>query len=401
MRDEPQTAAAMKSTHSPGVGWMGVRRGHKARPLEWIVEKLILLTALSAILMILLIFFFVTREAWPVFTGNVNSAAAVEQMTMEEMQKLSPAQLQKYLELSDEEFRGMDQETIKLLMEVKLEAMAEAKAHSENPDAKINTASWRYLLQPYQWQGYEKPEHIWQPVGNIHKYNIIPLLIGSLKVSFIALAASVPMALAAAIYISQLAPGRVREVVKPMIELMAGIPSVVLGFFALIVMAGFLQKIFGYPTRLNALLAGLALSLAVIPIIFSIAEDALTSVPRSYTQGALALGASKWQAAWQIVLPAALPGVFAAVVLGFGRAIGETMIVLMTSTASVMSWSIFESARPITATIAAEMAETVFGGHHYRVLFMLGALLFAFTFLLNLIGDLIIHRLKGRLEGKA
>jgi phosphate transport system permease protein len=125
-------------------------------------------------------------------------------------------------------------------------------------------------------------------------------------------------------------------------------------------------------------------------------------VPRAYTQAALALGASKWQAAWQIVLPAAAPGVFAAVVLGFGRAIGETMVVLMASgNASIMSFSLFDSTRSITATIAAELAEAVFGGHHYRILFLIGAMLFVVTFLTNLAGDLIMHRLKGRLEGKA
>ena len=183
--------------------------------------------------------------------------------------------------------------------------------------------------------------------------------------------------------------------------MLAGIPSVVLGFFALIVMATFLQKVFGYQSRLNAFVAGIALGLAIVPVVFSIAEDALTSVPRSYTQAALALGASKWQAAWQVVLPAALPSVFAAMVLGFGRAIGETMIVLMASgNASIMGWDIFDSTRTITATIAAELAEAVFGGHHYRILFMLGTALFAVTFLINLVADLVIHRLKGKLEGK-
>jgi phosphate transport system permease protein len=162
-----------------------------------------------------------------------------------------------------------------------------------------------------------------------------------------------------------------------------------------------LQNVFGYPTRLNALVAGIALGISVIPLVFSIAEDALTSVPRSYTQAALALGASKWQAAWQIVLPAGLPGVFSAVALGFGRAIGETMIVLMVTSASVMSWSVLDGARSITATIAAEMAEAVAGGHHYRMLFMLGAILFMVTFVTNMIADIVIHRLKARLEGKA
>jgi phosphate transport system permease protein len=175
----------------------------------------------------------------------------------------------------------------------------------------------------------------------------------------------------------------------------------VLGFFGLIVMATFLQSVFGCASRLNAFVAGIALGLACLPVIFSIAEDALTSVPRTYTEAALALGSSKWQAAWQIVLPAAVPGVFAAVVLGFGRAIGETMVVLMASgNASILSWNLFESTRTITATIAAELAETVFGGHHYRILFLLGAILFAVTFLSNLAGDLVMQRLKRRLEGK-
>ena len=286
-----------------------------------------------------------------------------------------------------------------LMMEVKVEEAAEAP---EDKDAAVNTTEWKYLLKPYQWTGYDKPEQIWQPVSEIHKYNIVPLLIGSLKATLVALLFAVPLSLAAAIYVSQLAKPRVKEWLKPAIEMLAGIPSVVLGFFALLVMATVLQKVFNYDSRLNTFVAGIALGLAIVPVIFSIAEDALTSVPRSYTQAALALGSSKWQAAWRIVLPAALPGVFAAVVLGFGRAIGETMIVLMASgNASIVSWDILESARTITATIAAELAETVFGGHHYRMLFMLGTILFAVTFVSNLAGDLIIHRLKKKLEGNA
>jgi len=199
-----------------------------------------------------------------------------------------------------------------------------------------------------------------------------------------------------------LAAPRLREIVKPGIELLAGIPSVVLGFFALIVLATVLQRIFGYGSRLNTFVAGIALGLAVIPAVFSIAEDALTSVPRSYTQAALALGSSRWQAAWQIVFPAALPGIFAAIVLGFGRAIGETMIVLMASgNASIVSASLFDSARTITATIAAEVLEAPLHGPHYRMLFMIGALLFGVTFVSNLVGELIVYRLKNRLEGKA
>lgn len=293
----------------------------------------------------------------------------------------------------------MDKETLKELMLVKVEAGAEA---SKDKDAALDTTSWSMMLKPHQWTGYDKPEYIWQPVSEIHKYNLVPLVIGSLKATIVALLFAVPLALGAAIYVSQLANPKVEEWLKPGIELLAGIPSVVLGFFGLIIMATFFQGILGYESRLNAFVAGIALGLSVIPVVFSIAEDALTSVPRSFTQAALALGSSKWQAAWQIVLPAALPGVFAAVVLGFGRAIGETMVVLMASgNASIVSWNLFDSTRTMTATIAAELAETVFGGHHYRILFLIGALLFLAAFLSNMIADVVIHRLKSRLEGKA
>jgi phosphate transport system permease protein len=380
------------------VGWMGLQRGHRARPFEWLVEKGILLVSMSAIIMVFLIFVFVAREALPIFLGQMNSAAVQLVIPVADMDKLTPAQLQEYLGLTAEQFAAMDLDTKKTLMEVKIE---DAKESSTDKDATVNTTSWRYLLRPYQWTGYNVPKFIWQPVSQIQKYNIIPLLIGSLKATLVALLFSVPLALGAAIYVSQLTSPRKREWLKPAIEMLAGIPSVVLGFFALIVMATVLQKIFGYQSRLNAFVAGIALGLAIIPVVFSIAEDALTSVPRSYTQAALALGSSKWQAAWKIVLPAAIPGVFAAVMLGFGRAIGETMIVLMASgNASIVSWNIFDSTRTMTATIAAELAETVFGGQHYRILFMLGALLFVATFISNMVAELVINRLKHKLEGK-
>jgi phosphate transport system permease protein len=390
-----------KENESRTAGWMGIQRGHHARPLEWLAEKLIFLVSLSAILMVFLIFLFVAREALPIFLGQADTALVRKVISPDELDKLSPANLQEYLELTPQQFAAMDKETLKSLMEVKQEQLDEIPANFRNdPDAHVNTTDWRYLVLPHQWSGYDQPEYIWQPVGQIQKYNIIPLFVGTLKVTLIGLFFAVPLAVGAAIYVSQLARPRVREIVKPTIELLSGIPSVVVGFFALLVLATVLQKIFGYQTRLNAFVAGIALGFAVIPVIFSIAEDALTSVPRSYPQAALALGASRWQTAWQIVLPAALPGVFAATVLGFGRAIGETMIVLMVCSASVMSWSIFDSARSITTTIAAEMAEAVSGGPHYRILFMLGALLFAATFISNLIGEVVINRFKLKLEGK-
>ncbi len=378
---------------------MGLRRGSRARPFEWLAEKLIFVVSLTAIVMVFLIFLFVAREALPILLGRMNSSLVQKAIPVAERDRLSPRELREYLGLTEKQLKEMDRETLQALMEVKVEAAQEVP---EDKDAALNTTAWRCLLEPHQWTGYDKPEFIWQPVSAIHKYNLVPLIVGSLKTTLVALVFSVPLALAAAIYVSQLAAPRVRETVKPGIELLAGIPSVVLGFFALIVMASVLQEAFGYPSRLNAFVAGIALGLAIIPVVFSIAEDALTSVPRHYTQAALALGASRWQAAWQIVLPAALPGVFAAVVLGFGRAIGETMIVLMASgNASIMSWSPFDSTRSITATIAAELAEAVFGGHHYRILFTIGILLFGVTFVSNMVAELVMHRLKGRLEGRA
>ncbi len=377
---------------------MGIQRGHKARPLEWVVEKGIFLVSFSAILMILLIFLFIGREAAPILFGRMDSSHGQRVIAVDQFKTLKKAELKEYLELTEAEFQRMDEETLKILMEVKLE---EAKEAPVDKDSGVNTTSWNKMLLPHQWTGYKEPRYIWQPVGGIKKYNIMPLILGSLKATLVALLFSVPLSLGAAIYVSQMATPRVREIVKPAIELLAGIPSVVLGFFALIVLASLLQGAFGYESRLNAFVAGIALGLAVIPVVFSISEDALTSVPQSYTQAALAVGASKWQAAWQIVLPAAVPGVFAAMILGFGRAIGETMIVLMASgNASIMSLSVFDSTRTITATIAAELAETVFGGPHYRILFMIGLLLFTVTFLANLAGELVIQRLKSRLEGK-
>lgn len=383
------------------VGWMGLARGHRAKPSERLVEQGIFLLSCTAIVMIFLIFLFVGREAWPLLTGRMDSSLARELqdiIPVEDLEKTPPERLCQYLGLTRAQFESMDRETLRDLMQLRIESREQMP---DDKDALLNTLRWRYVLGPHQWTGYDRPVYIWQPVSAIHKYNIVPLIVGSLKATLVALIFAVPLGVAAAIYVSQLAPLRLREWLKPAIELLAGIPSVVLGFFALVVLASVLQALFGYPSRLNAFLAGIALGLAVIPVVFSIAEDALTSVPRSYSEAALALGSTRWQAAWQIVLPAALPGVFAAVVLGFGRAIGETMIVLMASgNASILSWNLFDSVRTLTATIAAELAETVVGGHHYRMLFMLGVVLFAVTFLSNLAGDFFIHRLKARLEGR-
>jgi phosphate transport system permease protein len=244
--------------------------------------------------------------------------------------------------------------------------------------------------------------HVWQPVSQTPKYSILPLLLGTLKVTFVALLIAIPISIGAAIFTSEFAPQGIREVIKPVVELLAGIPSVVIGFFALMVFASWLQAAFDFPFRLNALTAGIGLSLAVIPIVYTVAEDALSAVPQTFRDGSTALGANRWQTAWRVVLPAAMPGVFAACVLGFGRAIGETMIVLMASgNAATTSMDPRESFRSFSATIAAELGEVVRGSPHYHVLFFLGALLFVITFFSNLAGHWYVGRLRQKLQGKS
>ncbi|WP_241759542.1 phosphate ABC transporter permease subunit PstC [Pyxidicoccus parkwayensis] len=243
---------------------------------------------------------------------------------------------------------------------------------------------------------------VWQPVSSVPKVSMIPLFIGTLKTTIVSMVVAVPVGVFGALYAAEFAPRRLRELLKPVIELLAGIPSVVLGFFALMVMATVLQDTFGLHTRLNALVAGVGLALAIVPVIFTVAEDSLTAVPRSYREASLALGATPWETAWKVVLPAAAPGILAACVLGFGRAIGETMIVLMASgNAAIVSASLGDSVRSLSATIAAEMGEVVVGSPHYSLLFFIGVQLFLFTFVLNMLASTWTKKVMKRLTGSA
>jgi phosphate transport system permease protein len=259
------------------------------------------------------------------------------------------------------------------------------------------------LVLPRQWPGYEEPVFVWQPVGKIPKYSLVPLFVGTLKITVLAMLVSAPIGIACAVYVAHYASRRVREIVKPIIELLAGIPSVVLGFVGLMLLASWLHDAFGFTYRLNAVVAALALSITVIPVVFTISEDALTAVPRTMIEAALAVGARTHQVALRVTIPAALPGIAAALVLGLGRAVGETMVVLMASgNAAVIDladWS--TSVRTVTATIAAELGEVPRGDPHWRMLFLLGAILFAVTFTLNAAARVAVRRLGRRLEGDA
>ncbi|MFI5299701.1 MAG: phosphate ABC transporter permease subunit PstC [Polyangiales bacterium] len=257
----------------------------------------------------------------------------------------------------------------------------------------------RSMWFPQSFDG-EAARYLWQPTSDAPKYSIVPLIIGSLKMTFIALAIGAPIGVMAAVFASHVAPRWAREILKPTVELLAGVPSVVIGVFALMTLATWWQKVFGFEHRLNAALAGAALSLTVIPLVFTIAEDALTAVPKDFVDASLALGATKSHTIFRVVVPAAIPGIAAGVVLGFGRAVGETMIVLMASgNAALSEWTFGHSARSITATIAQEMAEVVHGSPHYVVLFALGAVLLLFTLVTNIAAQQIVEHFRRKRGG--
>ena len=232
----------------------------------------------------------------------------------------------------------------------------------------------------------------WRPTSENPTYGALALIVGTASVTGLAMVVSVPLSLGAAIYIGEFAKGRTREVLKVLIEMLAAIPSVVWGFIGLSLMNELIIDTFDVPVGLNVLNAGIILGLMAAPIMTTIAEDALKAVPDDYRAAAEAMGATRWQVIWKVVVPAAKNGLVAAVLLGVGRGFGETMAVLMASGHSInMPSSPFDSVRALTATIAAELGETAVGSEHYQALFFLGVVLFVVTFLINLTADLVVR----------
>ncbi len=235
----------------------------------------------------------------------------------------------------------------------------------------------------------------WYPISDPPRFGSFSLILGSVWVTVGAVAISVPIGVACSVYIAEVAPRWLREVLKASVEFLAAIPSIVLGFIGLLTLVPLVQKIFNLPTGLTALSGSLMLGFMAMPTIVSIMEDALTAVPRSYREGALAMGATRWQAISRVVLPAASSGVIAALMLGIGRVIGETMAVMMiTGNAAQIPHSLLQPVRTMTATIAAEMGEAVQGSPHYFSLFAIGIVLFVITFMINLTADFFLHRRK-------
>lgn len=372
---------------------------------EFLAEKIISSVAFLSITIIFLIFVFVFKESLPIFNFGKNEAAKTEIKadSKPEAYGSTPAK-----ELKPETYGAESTEELKpetygsepaTSADLKPETYGDVKADK----TVATTSSETSEVGPVNNEGADKTWSTfgtteWVPVSEHPRFGLIGLLIGTLKVTLIAMLIAGPLAILAALYTSCFASKRVKEIIKPIIEMLAAFPSVVIGFFALIVLATFFQDIFGYESRLNAFVGGVAMALAAIPIIYTISEDALSAVPKTYTEASLALGASKWQTAFFVTLPAATPGIFAALLLGVGRVFGETMIALMaTGNAALLSANPFESVRTFAATIGAEMAETVFGETHYSVLFFIGSLLFIFSFALNAVAEFYV---KGKLIKK-
>lgn len=233
----------------------------------------------------------------------------------------------------------------------------------------------------------------WYPTAEPPDFGIFPLIIASLSVTAVASIISIPLGVLTALYLAEVATYRIRELVKPVVELLAALPSVVIGFFGMVIVAPFLQEILDIPIGLNLFNASLMLAFMSIPTICSISEDAIFNVPTELKEASLALGATHWETIWRVIIPASISGISTATILGMSRAIGETMVVLMVAGgATMLPTSLFDPVRPMPASIAAEMAEAPFRGDHYYALFATGIVLFAFTLLFNMVADHVAYK---------
>ncbi|HZI93093.1 MAG TPA: phosphate ABC transporter permease subunit PstC [Patescibacteria group bacterium] len=263
--------------------------------------------------------------------------------------------------------------------------------------ASIPVSSWWGRAET-DFDGNEVYVHMWQPNGDRPKYSLIPLLLGSFLVAVPALLIAGSIGLASGVYLAEIASRRTRDLVKPIIELLAGIPTVVIGFFCLATLATLMQSVTRSAFRLNAIVGAIGVSFVVIPVIASMVDDALRAVPGYLREAAYGMGSTRWETTSRVVFPAALSGITAALILGMGRALGETMIVLMaTGNAAQVTLNPFVSVRTMTATIAAELGSVPKGGDWYASLFLVGAVLFTITFALNLIAEMVINRMRRKL----
>jgi len=368
-------------------------RSRKKHLAERIIERSIAVIAGVAIVLIFLILSFVLREALPLFVHSSPDTAQTPASSSASSSDLSALKPEVYN--PDVTLRSPDEEEFKPEVYNPDVSLPQPRSAGTAANGTTEDESGEITLENVLGT-------VWQPVSTIPKFGIMPLIIGTAKTTLVAIALGAPLGILAALYAAFLAPRWMREYIRPVIELLAGFPSVVIGFFCLLAVGSVVQTLFGLQYRLNAIVGGIGLAIAVIPIVFTITEDALSAVPKSLLEASLAIGATPWEAAYRVMLPAAFPGVFAAVLLGIGRAFGETMIALMaTGNAALLSASFSDPARTLSATIGAEMGEVIWGSPHYSMLFFLGILLFAVSFTLNAITEFFVkERLAKRLQGQ-
>jgi len=391
------------------------------RLLERTIESLLTLSGGITSFAILLIVIFLFKEGSGLFQSSnvekgyvlaVNTANPVERLTAKEIkeifdyeftnwqmlggkdEEIMPFRFEDIFSIYSEEELGEDYallpeklgETIARNTEI-IAFIPERYAPQDNVSVKILPTS-NILFSDF-FTGKE-----WMPTSTPSpQFGVLPLILGTLWVSIIAILIALPLGLGVAIYMSELASENIRKILKPTIELLAGIPSVVYGFFGLVVIVPLLQKALNLPVGETALAGSLILAIMALPTIITIAEDAMRTTPATVREASLALGATNWQTIYRVIVPYAASGITAAVVLGIGRAIGETMAVLMvTGNAAVIPHSLFEPVRTIPATIAAELGEAPTGGVHYQALFMLGCILFIITMIISISAEFISRK---------
>ncbi len=382
------------------------------RFFEKLVEGALLISGSITSITILLIILFLFKEASGLFNTPViedgyelalNSTNQVKHLTSYQIKEIFDGNISNWKEVGG---KDLPIELVRLSDLTKYYTEAELGANFENIPVKASELTSKhpgiilFLPTSYIKKGFNgtllKHEKLrpgdffggkeWYPTASPSpQYGLLPLLLGTLWVSLGAILLSLPFGIAVAVYLAEIATMRVRNILKPVIELLAGIPSVVYGFFGLVVIVPFLQKLFQLPVGETALAGSVVLGIMALPTIITVAEDAMRTVPRAMKEASLALGATQWQTIYKVIIPYAKSGITSAAVLGIGRAIGETMAVLMvTGNAAVIPHTLLEPVRTIPATIAAELGETSAGGGHYQALFMLGVILFVITMIISI-----------------
>ena len=394
---------------------------HLRRIIERLVESILTVSGAITSIAILLIVVFLFKEGFGLFNSPsvengyvlcVNADNTIEHLTPYQIKEIFDSEIESWKELggidedimlfrfdeifnhySDEEL-GEDYELLpEKLGEVVVQNIGIVAFFPEKYAPKaiesVKTLPVESITISDFFGGKE-----WMPTSTPSpQFGVLPLILGTLLVSIFAIIIALPLGLGVAIYLSELANERTRKILKPAIELLAGIPSVVYGFFGLVVLVPIVQKMFNLAVGETALTGSIILAIMALPTIITVAEDAMRNTPRAMREASLALGATRWQTIYKVVVPYAASGISAAVVLGIGRAIGETMAVLMvTGNAAVMPHSLFESVRTIPATIAAELGEAPSGGAHYQALFMLGCILFLITLIISITAEVISKR---------